>query len=134
VLQGWDYSTDIQHSTAELIVNGQKSSYFHIMSVYIYCWADTMAVHKAVWEWSSRSVKEDMQAPSTKGHVWQQEYGRDHQMLSWLHCDLEWDKHHVASLRVWNTRTACSLSRAWITGSMNQKVTFLVMLLARLIE
>ena len=29
---------------------------------------------------------------------WQQEYERDNQTLSWLHCDLEQDKCHVDSL------------------------------------
>ena len=61
---------------------------------------------------------------------WQQEYERDHQTLSWLCCDLEWDKHHVASLYCAvckkyedSLKFLKSFSRAWITGSVNQKVS-----------
>ena len=61
---------------------------------------------------------------------WQHEYEKDHQTLSWLRCDLERNK------RTWrlSIRAVCrkyedslqslnSFSRAWITGSTNQKVS-----------
>ena len=61
---------------------------------------------------------------------WQQEYERDHQTLSWLRCDLERDKRHVATLycavcKKYEDRLQSlkSFSRAWITGSTNHKVS-----------
>ena len=61
---------------------------------------------------------------------WQQEHEKDHQTLSWLRCDLERDDRHVASLYCAVCReyqdhllSLKSFSRAWITGSTNQKVS-----------
>ena len=61
---------------------------------------------------------------------WQQEHEKDHQTLSWLCCDLERDDRYVASLycavcREYQDRLLSlkSFSRAWITGSTNQKVS-----------
>ena len=61
---------------------------------------------------------------------WQQEHERDHQTRSWLRCDLERDKHHVASLYCavckkyeHSLQSLKSFSRAWITGSTNHKVS-----------
>ena len=61
---------------------------------------------------------------------WQQEYERDHQTLSWLRCDLERDKRHVAALYCAvckkyedSLQSLKSFSRAWITGSTNHKVS-----------
>ena len=60
---------------------------------------------------------------------WQQEFEREHQTLSWLRCDLQQDKRLVASLYCAVCKTyedslqsLKSFSRAWITGSTNQKV------------
>ena len=61
---------------------------------------------------------------------WQHEYEKDHQTLSWLRCDLELDKRHVASLYCAVCRkyedslqSLKSFLRAWITGSTNQKAS-----------
>ena len=61
---------------------------------------------------------------------WQKEYERDHQTLSWLRCDLERDKRHVAALYCAvckkyedSLQSLKSFSRAWVTGSTNHKVS-----------
>ena len=61
---------------------------------------------------------------------WQQEYEREHQTLSWLRCNLERDKRHVASLHCAVCKkyedsllSLKSFSRAWISGTTNQKVS-----------
>ena len=60
---------------------------------------------------------------------WQRQFERDYQTLLWLRCELEQDKMHVATLSCGACKKyECSVqslknfSRAWITGSFNQKV------------
>ena len=77
---------------------------------------------------STKSAKR--QVTKATFEKWQREHERDHQTLSWLRCELERDRRHVVSLYC----TVCkryessmeslkNFSRAWITGSTNQKVS-----------
>ena len=61
---------------------------------------------------------------------WQQEYEQDHQMLTWLHYDLDRDKRHMVSLYCGvchkyeaSFQSLKNFTRTWITGSTNQKVS-----------
>ena len=61
---------------------------------------------------------------------WQHEHEREHQTLSWLRCELERDKRHVVTLycavcRKYESslQSLKNFTRAWITGSTNQKVS-----------
>ena len=61
---------------------------------------------------------------------WQRQFERDYQTLSWLRCELEQDKVHVATLSCEackkyerSVQSLKNFSRVWITGSSNQKVS-----------
>ena len=60
----------------------------------------------------------------------QHEHERDHQMLSWLRCNVDTDKHHMASLYCAvcskyedSLQSLKSFSQAWTTDFMNLKVS-----------
>ena len=61
---------------------------------------------------------------------WQHEYEKKHLTRSWLRCELQQDKRHVASIRCevckkykTNLESMKNFSRAWVTGSTNLKVS-----------
>ena len=82
---------------------------------------------------SSGSKAAKRQVTNSTFEKWQRQFDREYQALSWLRCNLDRDKVHVATL--WcevckkHERSVQSLknfSRAWITRSNNQKVSNVV--------
>ena len=97
----------------------------------IICWSDRTSERTC-----KRSISEPSSAcPSKKRKVmnatfqkWQRQYERDYQTLSWLRCELDGDKTHVASLYCEvcpkyepSIQLLCNFSQAWMTGSTNLK-------------
>ena len=74
------------------------------------------------------AVKNNTYAESNESYLqkWQQDNDRDHQMLVWLHCELERDNVHVAFLLCDVCKrykdSIVSLRNFWITGTTNQKI------------
>ena len=82
---------------------------------------------------SSGSKAAKRQVTKTTFKKWQRQFDCEHQTLSWLHCDLDRVKVHVATL--WceackkhehSVQSLKNFSRVWITGSTNQKVSNVV--------
>jgi len=71
-----------------------------------------MAGHKRTCSVEERLSKKSgkRQVPKATFEKWQQEHEREHQTLSWLRCELERDKRHVAVPYVGSTKAVSNLS------------------------
>ena len=79
---------------------------------------------------SSSTKKAKRQVTKATFQKWQREHNREHQTLSWHHCEMERDTVHIASLHCalykkyeGHLQSLKNFNAAWITRSTNQKVS-----------